>query len=197
MFRKNSFEVFDIEGLEPRMDGVRAEIQPVFMKIGEEMRERISQAIPNQDFYLHIAQHRRRTSNAPENTWSAIGRQKRGYKMEPHFQLGIWQEYVFVYLSIIDQPKGQKDFAEKLGQLSALPEGFVLSKDHTKADFYEVNYFPEFVDRLKKVKKSELELGKIWEASRFDGVQDKVILQEMLETVDDLLPIYKQLMKEG
>ncbi len=98
MFRKESFEIFDIEGLEMRMQGVRAEIQPIFMEIGEQLKERISQAFPEQEFYLHIAQHRRRTSNAPENTWSAIGTQKRGYKMEPHFQLGIWQDYVFLYL---------------------------------------------------------------------------------------------------
>ncbi|ETD03748.1 hypothetical protein N568_0111695 [Lactococcus garvieae TRF1] len=104
MFRKESFEIFDIEGLEMRMQGVRAEIQPIFMEIGEQLKERISQAFPEQEFYLHIAQHRRRTSNAPENTWSAIGTQKRGYKMEPHFQLGIWQDYVFLYLSIIVSP---------------------------------------------------------------------------------------------
>ena len=34
MFRKESFEIFDIEGLEMRMQGVRAEIQPIFNKSG-------------------------------------------------------------------------------------------------------------------------------------------------------------------
>ncbi|HAP15780.1 MAG TPA: DUF1054 domain-containing protein [Lactococcus sp.] len=196
MFRKKSFEVFDIEGLDARMQAVRSEIQPVFMEIGEVLKERISQAFPEQDFYLHIAQHRRRTSHAPENTWSAIGRQKRGYKMEPHFQLGIWKDYVFIYLSIIDQPKGQQDYADKLTQFGALPAGFVLSKDHTQPNFYETSHFSELITRLKKVKKAELEIGKVWEASRFDGKQDEVILQEMLETVDLLLPIYKGLMEE-
>lgn len=196
MFRKKSFEVFDIEGLEARMEGIRAEIQPIFMEIGEKLRKKVSCAFPKQDFYLHIAQHRRRTSHAPENTWSAIGRQKRGYKMEPHFQLGIWQDYVFVYLSIIDQPKGQGDYAQKLSKLKALPKDFVLSKDHTKTEVYDISFFPEFVERLKKVKKSELELGRVWKSSRFDGKENQVILKEMLETVDSLLPIYKDLMEE-
>ena len=40
MFRKKSFEVFDIEGLEARMQAVRSEIQPVFMEIGEVLKER-------------------------------------------------------------------------------------------------------------------------------------------------------------
>ena len=63
MFRKESFEIFDIEGLEMRMQGVRAEIQPIFMDIGEQLKERVKQSFPEQEFYLHIAQHRRRTSN--------------------------------------------------------------------------------------------------------------------------------------
>ena len=196
MFRKESFEIFDIEGLEMRMQGVRAEIQPIFMEIGEQLKERISQAFPEQEFYLHIAQHRRRTSNAPENTWSAIGTQKRGYKMEPHFQLGIWQDYVFLYLSIIDQPKGQVEYAQKLSSALSLPKVFVLSKDHTRSEFYESSQLEEFVTRLKNVKKSELEMGRVWKAERFDGQQDDVILQEMLETIDDLLPIYQKLMED-
>lgn len=196
MFRKESFEIFDIEGLEMRMQGVRAEIQPIFMEIGEQLKERISQAFPEQEFYLHIAQHRRRTSNAPENTWSAIGTQKRGYKMEPHFQLGIWQDYVFLYLSIIDQPKGQVEYAQRLSSAFSLPKDFVLSKDHTRSEFYESSQLEEFVTRLKNVKKSELEMGRVWKAERFDGQQDDVILQEMLETIDDLLPIYQKLMED-
>lgn len=196
MFRKESFEIFDIEGLEMRMQGVRAEIQPIFMEIGEQLKERISQAFPEQEFYLHIAQHRRRTSNAPENTWSAIGTQKRGYKMEPHFQLGIWQDYVFLYLSIIDQPKGQVEYAQKLSSALSLPKDFVLSKDHTGSEFYESSQLEEFVTRLKNVKKSELEMGRVWKAERFDGQQDDVILQEMLETIDDLLPIYQKIMED-
>ena len=196
MFRKESFEVFDIEELEMRMQGVRAEIQPIFMEIGEQLKERIKQSFPEQEFYLHIAQHRRRTSNAPENTWSAIGTQKRGHKMEPHFQLGIWQDYVFIYLSIIDQPKGQADYAQKLSSDLSLPKDFVLSKDHTKSDFYGSSHLEEFVTRLKNVKKSELEMGRVWKAERFDGQQDDMILQEMLETIDDLLPIYQKIMED-
>ncbi|MCI3871163.1 DUF1054 domain-containing protein [Lactococcus petauri] len=196
MFKKESFEVFDIEGLEMRMQGVRAEIQPIFMEIGEQLKERIKQSFPEQEFYLHIAQHRRRTSNAPENTWSAIGTQKRGYKMEPHFQLGIWQDYVFIYLSIIDQPKGQADYAQRLSSDLSLPKDFVLSKDHTKSDFYGSSHLEEFVTRLKNLKKSELEMGRVWKAERFDGQQDDMILQEMLETIDDLLPIYQKIMED-
>ena len=56
-------------------------------------------------FYLHIAQHRRRSVYPPEETWAAFGPNKRGYKMDAHFQIGITREYAFVWLSVIDQPK--------------------------------------------------------------------------------------------
>lgn len=108
MFTQKSFEIFKIEGLEPRMTEIRSEIQPVFSEIGQKLLTELSVKIPNQEFYFHIAQHRRRTANAPENTWSAISTKVRGYKMEAHFQLGIWEDYVFIYLSMIDQPKKQK-----------------------------------------------------------------------------------------
>ena len=92
MFTQKSFEIFKIEGLEPRMTEIRSEIQPVFSEIGQKLLTELSVKIPNQEFYFHIAQHRRRTANAPENTWSAISTKVRGYKMEAHFQLGIWED---------------------------------------------------------------------------------------------------------
>ncbi|TKV20341.1 DUF1054 family protein, partial [Citrobacter sp. TBCS-11] len=66
----------------------------------------------------------------------------RGYKMEAHFQLGIWEDYVFIYLSMIDQPKKQKEYAELLTNLSVekmLTEDFIISKDHTKAEVFPLS----------------------------------------------------------
>lgn len=156
MFTQKSFEIFKIEGLEPRMTEIRSEIQPVFSEIGQKLLTELSVKIPNQEFYFHIAQHRRRTANAPENTWSAISTKVRGYKMEAHFQLGIWEDYVFIYLSMIDQPKKQKEYANLLTNLSVeklLTEDYVISKDHTKAETYPLSAFREAAERLGKVKK--------------------------------------------
>ena len=198
MFTQKSFEIFSIDGLEARMAEIRSEIQPVFSEIGQKLLTKLSAKISNQEFYFHIAQHRRRTANAPENTWSAISTKARGYKMEAHFQLGIWEDYVFIYLSMIDQPKKQKEYAELLTNLSVekmLTEDFIISKDHTKAEFFPLSAFSEAAERLGKVKKSELEIGRLWPKERFDGKEDSKILAEMLETIDQLLPIYQKLME--
>lgn len=37
MFTQKSFEIFKIEGLEPRMTEIRSEIQPVFSEIGQKL----------------------------------------------------------------------------------------------------------------------------------------------------------------
>lgn len=198
MFTQKSFEIFSIDGLEARMAEIRSEIQPVFSEIGQKLLTELSAKISNQEFYFHIAQHRRRTANAPENTWSAISTKARGYKMEAHFQLGIWEDYVFIYLSMIDQPKKQKEYAELLTNLSVekmLTEDFIISKDHTKAEVFPLSAFSEAAERLGKVKKSELEIGRLWPKERFDGKEDSKILAEMLETIDQLLPIYQKLME--
>ena len=198
MFTQKSFEIFSIDGLEARMAEIRSEIQPVFSEIGQKLLIKLSAKISNQEFYFHIAQHRRRTANAPENTWSAISTKARGYKMEAHFQLGIWEDYVFIYLSMIDQPKKQKEYAELLTNLSVekmLTEDFIISKDHTKAEVFPLSAFSEAAERLGKVKKSELEIGRLWPKERFDGKEDSKILAEMLETIDQLLPIYQKLME--
>ncbi|KGH34126.1 DUF1054 domain-containing protein [Lactococcus cremoris] len=198
MFTQKSFEIFSIDGLEARMAEIRSEIQPIFSEIGQKLLTELSAKISNQEFYFHIAQHRRRTANAPENTWSAISTKARGYKMEAHFQLGIWEDYVFIYLSMIDQPKKQKEYAELLTNLSVekiLIENFIISKDHTKAEVFPLSAFSEAAERLGKVKKSELEIGRLWPKERFDGKEDSKILAEMLETIDQLLPIYQKLME--
>lgn len=40
MFTQKSFEIFKIEGLEPRMTEIRSEIQPVFSEIGQKVTDR-------------------------------------------------------------------------------------------------------------------------------------------------------------
>lgn len=194
MFTEKSFKVFDIEGLDARMEAVRAEIQPVFAEIGEELKKELEKALPEEEFYLHIAQHRRRTTNAPDSTWSAISTQKRGYKMEVCWTLGIWKDYVFLYLSMIDQPKAKVAYAEQL--LKEKVKGdFDLSKDHTLSEVLPMAELQSTLERFKKVKKSEFEIGKIWQSKEFSEKSDTILLNEMKGTVASLIPIYKKLLE--
>lgn len=166
MFTEKSFAVFEIEGLDERMAAIRAEIQPIFQELNEYFKEKLAPEM-NDELFIHIAQHRRRSVHPPENTWSAISRKKRGYKMEAHFQLGIFPEYVFMWLSLIDQPKGKEEMAERLLEhpewWNNLPEDMVINTDHTICAYEPLTTesMEKALQRLKKVKKSELQIGRV------------------------------------
>ncbi len=200
MFEESSFEVFQVPGLEARMAAIRSEIQPVFQQIGEALVRELETAL-DRTFYLHIAQHRRRSVHPPENTWAAVGEGKRGYKMASHFQIGIWPEYVFMWLSIIDQPKGQKSYAETLlaalPEIEALPQDFVINKDHTTAPCFPLSEAKPALERLASVKKSEFQLGRVIPRESTLWQNPENAREDILATYRQLLPFYELLTKKS
>lgn len=202
MFNEESFKVFDIDSLENRMTAIRSEIQPVFQELNEYFQEKLS-PIAGEEFFIHIAQHRRRTTHAPENTWSALSRKKRGYKMEPHFQLGIWPEYVFMWLSCIDQPKNEQAIAQKMLDqpelFSELSSDFKLSGDHTKVDVQELSSetVEKLLIRFRDVKKGEFQVGRIIPKDSPLWKNPAKAKNYMLETYQQLMPIYQAIIQEA
>lgn len=198
MFTQESFKVFEIAGLEPRLQAIREEIQPIFQSIDEIVKKELETKL-QEPLFIHIAQHRRRTVYPPENTWSAISSKKRGYKMEPHFQLGIWPDYVFMYLSMIDQPSKKEQMAQLLLQnnllLTQLPSDTVMNTDHTK-DHYEFiaqTNVKQALERLKNVKKGELQIGRVIPRDSQLWQKPEQALEYMLSTYRFLVPLYQLL----
>ncbi len=196
MFTEKSFAVFDVEGLDGRMAAIRKEIQPTFQQL-DEVFQQVLEPLLGEDLFIHIAQHRRRTTYPPENTWSALSRQKRGYKMEPHFQLGIWPDYVFMWLSCIDQPKNEQAIAQALLNnqqvIAGLSPDFVLSGDHTQPKVEKLS--PENTERLLKrfrdVKKGEFQIGRIIKKEDPIWKDPEAAQAFMVETYEQLVPIYQ------
>jgi len=196
MFTEKSFAVFDVEGLDRRMAAIRKEIQPTFQQL-DEVFQQVLEPLLGEELFIHIAQHRRRTTYPPENTWSALSRQKRGYKMEPHFQLGIWPDYVFMWLSCIDQPKNEQAIAQALLDnqqvIAGLSPDFVLSGDHTQPKVEELS--PENTERLLKrfrdVKKGEFQIGRIIKKEDPIWKDPEAAQAFMVETYEQLVPIYQ------
>lgn len=198
MFTEKSFEVFQVEGLDERMAVIRSEIQPIFQELNEYFKADLEPKI-GEELFIHIAQHIRRTVHPPENTWSAISRKKRGYKMEAHFQLGIFPDYVFMWLSVIDQPKGKDQMAELLIDhpewWNELSKDFVYNKDHTISDYFELETegMEAALQRLKKVKKSEIQIGRVIPRESKLWETPAKAKEYMLETYQALLPMYQGL----
>ena len=63
-FNQTSFTTMTIPGLDERMASIREHIQPVFQWYGNQAVDVLTEEL-QEPMYLHIAQHRRRTANAP------------------------------------------------------------------------------------------------------------------------------------
>lgn len=191
LFEDKSFDVFEVSGLDERMAVIRAEIQPIFADVMSEVSARLT-AFTGHDTFVHIAQHRRRTKYAPENTWSAISDYKRGYKSQAHLQLGIWSDYVFMYLSVIDNPEKRVAYADYLTGHHDFPDDFVYSLDHTKSDYFAVSKGLEAgIQRLHDVKKGEFEVGRV--IARGSKIWQEDPESYILATFEQLFPLYQAL----
>ncbi|AQP54777.1 hypothetical protein CBF34_00305 [Vagococcus penaei] len=200
MFGQKEFDCFKIEGLEARMTAIRAYIQPLFQELDDYF---VGQLAPELGSILpvHIAQHRRRTANAPDFTWSAMGGDQRGYKKYPHFQLGITENYLVMWLSFIDNPQFEQamadDFLLHPELFTDLEADMVINLDHTK-NTYElltVDNLKAGLTRWQTVKKGEFQIGRIIKKENPLLSTPDLAREYMLETYQQLVPLYLRAMQ--
>jgi len=167
-FTDRDFEVFEIEGLEPRMEALIERVRPKFNQLGERMAPFLGKTC-GEEMYTHVAKHARRTVNAPNDSWVAFARNKKGYKAHPHFQIGLWSTHAFVQFAIIYECPDKMRFAERaLAELDSIrksiPASFVWSKDHMVPEGLKHGGLSDdelagLFERLKTVKAAELTCG--------------------------------------
>ncbi|MBM7572234.1 YktB family protein [Aquibacillus albus] len=194
-FTKQDFETFMIDGLDERMEAIRERIQPKFQDIGTDLAEYLSMKLGN-EMYLHIAKHARRSVNPPKDTWLAIANNKRGYKKHPHFQVGLFDDHVFIWLALIYELPNKsviaKQLLEEYEALKKLPEDFVVSLDHTKKDSIPITELSQTnIERFRDVKKAEFLVGKHVAASDSMLEDGQAFLSFTKETIDQLIPYYQ------
>ena len=88
LFTSNDFKVFDISGFEERMAALRSEIQPKLSDIGAALAPGVASLV-DRPLHVHVAKHMRRTVHPPDDTWAALGADKRGYKKDVHFKIAV------------------------------------------------------------------------------------------------------------
>lgn len=168
-FTPHDFAVFSIEGLDDRMEAIRDQIQPKFKEIGTVLCDELA-ILAGNEMFLHIAKHARRTVNPPKDTWLAICHDKRGYKKHPHFQVGLFDDHVFIWLAFIYEAPNKAQIAENfLKSIDSLPgmipSDFVISLDHTQKhavpmEDLSVQQLEEMLVRFRDVKKAEFLVGR-------------------------------------
>ncbi len=195
-FTQHAFDTFQIDGLEPRMEAIRERIQPVFRDIGQEVAPDLTVATA-EDVHVHIAQHARRKVNPPKDTWMAFSPDKRGYKKHPHFQVGLFDDHLFIWLAYIYELPNKQQYASKLLQhtelLTSLPDDFVVSYDHMKKDAVSVHEtdIEKGLQRFHDVKKAEFLVGRHIPAEQVHHLSREELLDMIRNTYSHLVPLYK------
>ncbi|PYZ97841.1 hypothetical protein CR205_04405 [Alteribacter lacisalsi] len=199
-FTEEDFDVFSIEGLEPRMEAIKETVRPKLEDLGDHFAAWFTNKT-GEEMFPHVAKHARRKVNPPDDTWVAVAHSKRGYKKLPHFQIGLFGSHVFVWFAVIYESPVKGTFARLLKEqkeelISHIPTDFVWSADHTKPEAVAQSNlsdedFAALLDRLETVKKAELLCGKHF--SRTDPVlADKdQFLRKVEQTFETVLPLYR------
>ncbi|PQZ58951.1 MULTISPECIES: YktB family protein [Bacillus] len=198
-FTSTDFEVFTVDGLEERMSAIKTNIHPKLDALGEQFAEYLSQQT-DENFFYHVAKHARRKVNPPNDTWVAFSTNKRGYKMLPHFQIGLWGTHAFIYFGLIYECSQKVEtahaFLEHLNDLKTnIPNNFVWSIDHTKPGVklhktLETEDLQKMIERLATVKKAELLVGIHISPEEFSAMTNEQFLAKIESTMQPLLPLY-------
>ncbi|MEJ9232193.1 DUF1054 domain-containing protein [Peribacillus butanolivorans] len=199
-FSADDFNVFKIDGLEPRMDALKEQIQPKLQALGEHFSQQLS-VMTGEEMFPHVAKHARRKVNPPNDTWVAFAANSRGYKMMPHFQIGLWETHMFIWFAVIYEAPNKVEIGRHLEQntkqlIKNIPSHYVWSMDHTKPeviphDGLSVDDLNSMFNRLQTVKKAEILCG--IRISREEAIQlnDDDFIKTINDAFEHLLPLYK------
>ncbi|AMA72542.1 MULTISPECIES: YktB family protein [Aneurinibacillus] len=205
-FTEQDFAVFAVPGLDARMKALRATIRPKLEELGKEIALFLSAETKDEMFY-HVAKHARRTVHPPNDTWVAWAANKRGYKMLPHFQVGLWESHMFIWFAIIYECPIKPAFAERLEKEwttieKNIPKSFVWSFDHTKPDVFQHSQMDEdkaqeMIHKLKKNKKSEILCGITIDREKAIVMSGNELMKTVENTFRTLLPLYRLAKEAG
>ncbi len=199
-FTAEDFDVFSIDGLEPRMEALIARVRPKLTALGELIQPHLA-TLCGEEMYVHVAKHARRTVNPPKDTWVAWASGKRGYKALPHFEVGMFGTHVFVVFAIIYESPRKVDFGRAMAsQLKkvkqTVPDHYYWSPDHmspqgkAQSDLSDEQLL-EMANRLQTVKKSEIICG--LRINKDDPIlrDGDAFVRQVEQTFEHLLPLYR------
>ncbi|WP_175287784.1 YktB family protein [Salinicoccus roseus] len=197
-FTKDDFKVFEIDGLEPRMDALKTTIRPKLENLGEYFSEYLTE-ITGDEHFAHVAKHARRKVNPPDDTWVSFSTNPRGYKMMPHFQIGLFRDHAFcMYGTIYESPEKAATAERLLDQIDiirSIPEDYVVSLNHMRPEKTALRDMSEedlesALVRLRDVKKGEFLVGKKYLPSNSVLSHDDIFIKELETVLQELVRLY-------
>ncbi|HBP2807441.1 TPA: YktB family protein [Staphylococcus aureus] len=197
-FKPKDFKAFNVEGLDARMEALNEYIRPQLHELGEYFSDFFTSQT-GETFYPHVAKHARRSVNPPKDTWVAFATSKRGYKMLPHFQIGMFEDQLFVMFGIMHEAKDKatraKVFERKFKAIQQLADDYRVCLDHMKPDKPFIkdltdDDLKEAIQRAINVKKGEFFIARAITPQDKRLKSDKAFIAFLEETFDQFLPFY-------
>lgn len=197
-FKPKDFKAFNVEGLDARMEALNEYIRPQLHELGEYFSDFFTSQT-GETFYPHVAKHARRSVNPPKDTWVAFATSKRGYKMLPHFQIGMFEDQLFVMFGIMHEAKDKatraKVIERKFKAIQQLPDDYRVCLDHMKPDKPFIkdltdDDLKEAIQRAINVKKGEFFIARAITPQDKRLKSDKAFIAFLEETFDQFLPFY-------
>ncbi|EZS62922.1 UPF0637 protein [Staphylococcus aureus VET0235R] len=197
-FKPKDFKACNVEGLDARMEALNEYIRPQLHELGEYFSDFFTSQT-GETFYPHVAKHARRSVNPPKDTWVAFATNKRGYKMLPHFQIGMFEDQLFVMFGIMHEAKDKatraKVFERKFKAIQQLPDDYRVCLDHMKPDKPFIkdltdDDLKEAIQRAINVKKGEFFIARAITPQDKRLKSDKAFIAFLEETFDQFLPFY-------
>jgi uncharacterized protein YktB (UPF0637 family) len=199
-FTREDFNVFTIAGFEARMDALKSTVRPKLEQLGNLMAPTLTTLL-GEEMFPHVAKHARRTVNPPKDTWVAFASNNRGYKMLPHFQIGLWETHLFIWYAVIYEAPNKAEIAGKFEKkLTAIqkqiPPEHVWSVDHMKPDATKHSDLgkkglKELFQKVQTVKKAELLCGIQINAEDAVQMSAEQLIDMITDTFKTLIPLYK------
>lgn len=201
-FTDEDFAVFEIPGFEARMPALKGRISPKLKALGEQLAPEVSEAA-GQALYPHVAQHLRRSVNAPEETWVAFSRDRRGYKPYVHLRAAINAEGVKVACFMEEYAEDKPILAEGLKRNAEALAVYLCEHPHIRSHDAEANYgklldgrtlseadIRALADRLSRVKSQRANFS-VRFAKTHPVVQSPELADAILKAIRDLAPLYR------
>ncbi|HCV0077335.1 TPA: YktB family protein [Staphylococcus aureus] len=197
-FKPKDFKAFNVEGLDARMEALNEYIRPQLHELGGYFSDFFTSQT-GETFYPHVAKHARRSVNPPKDTWVAFATSKRGYKMLPHFQIGMFEDQLFVMFGIMHEAKDKatraKVFERKFKAIQQLPDDYRVCLDHMKPDKPFIkdltdDDLKEAIQRAINVKKGEFFIARAITPQDKRLKSGKAFIAFLEETFDQFLPFY-------
>lgn len=196
VFDETDFKVFEDPTLAGRMAGIKSQIDPKFEALAPLI---IAQLQGEQPVYAHVAKHLRRFKNPPMNTWIAFSANPRGYKMMPHLMIGFWDDRLFCWVGSLAEAKLRAQlttcWTTLLPELTKLPVNYELSPNHMakKSTIVSDLTLTQQLTHYQQVKQADFLVGRQWYRNDSIFKTPAKVQTVLIETVNELKPIYRAL----